>query len=129
LTIPILSIYLADGVQIGLKSTKSLWLITLTINEIDVKRRFLLHNVIIGGINSCFKKPTRKIMSQMIEPIVQQLQILEHGAICGIDDETFVYKAFLLGSINDKPANSLLQNIPEPNSAFGCSKCEIQGIC
>ncbi|CAF5216705.1 unnamed protein product, partial [Rotaria magnacalcarata] len=42
-----------DGVQIGLKSTKSLWLITLTINEIDVKNRFLLHNVVIGGINSC----------------------------------------------------------------------------
>ncbi|CAF2053857.1 unnamed protein product [Rotaria magnacalcarata] len=117
-----------DGVQIGLKSTKSLWLITLTINEIDVKNRFLLHNVVIGGINSCLKKPTRRIMSLMIEPIVQQLQRLEQGAICQFDDETLIYKVFLLGSINDKPANSLLQNIPEPNAAFGCSKCEIQGI-
>ncbi|CAF3340562.1 unnamed protein product [Rotaria sp. Silwood2] len=68
-----------DGVQLASNSSKSLWLITMTINEIDVKHRFLLNNVIIGGINSCFRKPTRNIMSLMMKPIVQQLQLLEQG--------------------------------------------------
>ncbi|CAF4552977.1 unnamed protein product [Rotaria sp. Silwood2] len=117
-----------DGVQLASNSSKSLWLITMTINEIDVKHRFLLNNVIIGGINSCFRKPTRNIMSLMMKPIVQQLQLLEQGGVCEIQGEMHIYKVFLIGSINDKPANSLVQNIPEPNAEFGCSKCEIQGI-
>lgn len=116
----------ADGVQLGLNSTKSLWLVTLSINEINVKHRFLLNNIIIGGVNACYKKPTRKIMNLMIEPIVKQLQLLEQGGVCEINSEMMMYRVFLLGSINDKPANSLVQNIPEPNAAFGCSKCEIQ---
>lgn len=122
----IASFLLADGVQLGLNSTKSLWIVTITVNEIDVKHRFLLNNVIVAGINSCYKKPTRKIMSMMIQPIVQQLQGLEQGGICEIIDEISTYKVFLLGSINDKPANALVQNIPEPNAGFGCSKCELQ---
>ncbi|CAF2840344.1 unnamed protein product [Rotaria sp. Silwood2] len=117
-----------DGVQLASNSSKSLWLITMTINEIDVKHRFLLNNVIIGGINSCFRKPTRNIMSLMMKPIVQQLQLLEQGGVCEIQGEMHIYKGFLIGCINDKPANSLVQNIPEPNAEFGCSKCEIQGI-
>ncbi|CAF3796229.1 unnamed protein product, partial [Rotaria sp. Silwood1] len=68
-----------DGVQLASNSSKSLWLITMTVNEIDVKHRFLLNNVIIGGINSCSRKPTRNIMRLMMEPIVQQLQLLEQG--------------------------------------------------
>ncbi|CAF3656376.1 unnamed protein product [Rotaria socialis] len=117
-----------DGVQLASNSAKSLWLVTMTINEIDTKHRFFLNNLIICGVNSCYKKPTRKIMNLMIEPIVQQLEILEQGGVCEIAGKISMYKAFLLGSINDKPANSLLQNIPEPNAAFGCSKCELQGI-
>ena len=98
----------------------------MTINEIDVKHRFLPSNIIIGGVNSCCKKPTRKIMNLMIEPIVQQLQLLEQGGIYEINDKINMYRVFLLGSINDKPANALVQNVPEPHAAFGCSKCELK---
>ncbi|CAF3538761.1 unnamed protein product [Rotaria socialis] len=121
-------LFSTDGVQLASNSAKSLWLVTMTINEIDTTHRFFLNNVIICGVNSCYKKPTRKIMNLMIEPIVKQLEILEIGVVCEIAGKMSVYKAFLLGSINDKPANSLVQNIPEPNAAFGCSKCELQGI-
>lgn len=64
----------------------------------------------------------------MMQPIVQQLEDLEQGGVCEILSETNAYKIFLLGSINDKPANALVQNIPEPHAAFGCSKCEIHVI-
>ncbi|CAF4408298.1 unnamed protein product, partial [Adineta steineri] len=34
-------------------------------------------------------------------------------------------RTYLIAVSNDKPANSLAQNLPEPNALFGCSKCEI----
>lgn len=36
-------------------------------------------------------------------------------------------RIYLIGICNDKPANSLVQNLPEPNALYGCSKCEIAG--
>ncbi|CAF1100809.1 unnamed protein product [Adineta steineri] len=36
-------------------------------------------------------------------------------------------RTYLIAVSNDKPANSLVQNLPEPNALFGCSKCEIAG--
>ncbi len=120
-----------DGVQIGTSTEKSLWLITLTINEIEKSDRFLLHNVIVGGINNCFKKPSRQIMRIMIDPIVQELKQLENPKFCyikSLNNKFEMYCVHLLGSTNDKPATALLQNIPEPNAAFGCSRCEIKGM-
>ncbi|CAF1622336.1 unnamed protein product [Rotaria sordida] len=118
-----------DGVQIGTSTEKSLWLITLTINEIQQTERFALHNVIIGGINSCFKKPSRGIMRIMIDPIVKELKELENPKCCyinSLNDAFEMYCVHLLGSTNDKPATALLQNIAEPTAAYGCSRCEIK---
>jgi hypothetical protein len=120
-----------DGVQIGTSTEKSLWIITLTINEIQLSERFLLHNVIIGGINSCFKKPSRQIMKQMIKPIVKELKELETPKCCyikSLNNKFEMYCTHLLGSTNDKPATALLQNIAEPTGAYGCSRCEIKGM-
>ncbi len=120
-----------DGVQIGTSTEKSLWIITLTINEIQLSERFLLHNVIIGGINSCFKKPSREIMTIMIQPIVEELKQLQSpkcSYIKAFDGQFEIYCAHLLGSTNDKPATALLQNIAEPTAAYGCSRCEIKGM-
>ncbi|CAF1437821.1 unnamed protein product [Rotaria sordida] len=119
-----------DGVQIGTSTEKSLWLITLTINEIQQTERFALHNVIIGGINSCFKKPSRGIMRIMIDPIVKELKELENPKCCyinSLNDAFEMYCVHLLGSTNDKPATALLQNTAEPTAAYGCSRCEIKG--
>ncbi|CAF4614081.1 unnamed protein product [Rotaria sp. Silwood1] len=119
-----------DGVQIGKSTEKSLWLITLTINEIQISERFSLHNVIICGINNCFKKPSRQIMRIMIDPIVKELKELENPKCCyikSLNNKFQLYCVHLLGSTNDKPATALLQNIAEPTAAYGCSRCEIKG--
>jgi hypothetical protein len=120
-----------DGVQIGTSTEKSLWITTLTINEIQLSERFLLHNVIIGGINNCFKKPSRRVMGIMINPIVEELKGLQSPKCCyikSLNNEFEMYSIHLLGSTNDKPATALLQNIAEPTAAYGCSRCEIKGI-
>ncbi|CAF4238175.1 unnamed protein product [Rotaria socialis] len=119
-----------DGVQIGTSTEKSLWLITLTINEINKSERLSLHNVIIGGINSCFKNPSRQIMRIMINPIVKELKELESPKGCyikSLNNKFELYCVHLLKSTNDKPATALLQNIAEPTAAYGCSRCEIKG--
>lgn len=120
-----------DDVQIGTSTAKSLWVTTLTINEVKQSECFLLHNVIIGGINSCFKKPTRRIMQIMIDRIVKELKDLQNPKGCyikALNNKFELYSAHLLGSVNDKPATALIQNTPEPTDAYGCSKCEVKGI-
>ena len=110
---------------------RSLWLITLTINEIKHSEQFLLHNVIIDGINSCYKKPIHRIMKIIIDPIVEQLKDLQNPKVCymkSLNNRLELYCAHLLGSINDKPATVLTQNIAEPTAAYNCSCCAIKGI-
>lgn len=36
-------------------------------------------------------------------------------------------KVFLIGSTCDKPAQSIVQNTPEPIAKYGCGQCEIPG--
>ncbi|UJR24354.1 hypothetical protein I4U23_005731 [Adineta vaga] len=38
-----------------------------------------------------------------------------------------IFKIFLLGCVNDKPATSLLLNHDESIGFFGCSYCTIKG--
>ncbi|CAF3764573.1 unnamed protein product [Rotaria sp. Silwood1] len=42
-------------------------------------------------------------------------------------NEYKLIRTYLLGVCNDKPANSLVQNAPEPIAKFGCTICEIAG--
>ena len=41
--------------------------------------------------------------------------------------EVFI-KVFLVSSCCDKPAQCLLQCLPEPTAKFGCGRCEIKGM-
>lgn len=36
-------------------------------------------------------------------------------------------KVFAIGATCDKPAQAIVQNIPEPIGKFGCGRCEIPG--
>lgn len=119
-----------DGVAIGNNTEESLWIITCTINEINRSERFKIHNSVIGGICSCFKKPTRTIMQLLLKPIVEQLLLLEKHHLFQMKAYNNDYKLiriYLLGTCNDKPANSLVQNAPEPIGKFGCTRCELPG--
>ncbi|CAF4262849.1 unnamed protein product [Rotaria magnacalcarata] len=56
-----------DGVAIGNNTEEPLWIITFTINEIKRGERFRTHNIIIGGVWSCYTKSNRKMMQFFIE--------------------------------------------------------------
>ncbi|CAF4026360.1 unnamed protein product, partial [Rotaria sordida] len=119
-----------DGIAIGNSTQESLWIITCAINEIKRRERFKIHNAIIAGICSCFKKPTRTIMGLLLKPIVDQLIQLEKHHLFQMKayhNEYRLIRTYLIGVCNDKPANSLVQNAPEPIAKFGCTTCEIPG--
>ncbi|CAF1378024.1 unnamed protein product [Didymodactylos carnosus] len=119
-----------DGVAIGNNTEQSLWIITCAINEIKRKQRFKIQNVVVGGICSCYKKPSRAIMQILLKPIVNQLLLLEEQhlfQIKGTKNEYKLIRMYLIGACNDKPANSLVQNAPEPIAKYGCSRCELCG--
>ncbi|CAF2948103.1 unnamed protein product [Rotaria sp. Silwood2] len=119
-----------DGVAVGNNTEQSLWIITCVINEITRKQRFKIQNVVVGGICSCYKKPSRAIMQILLEPIVNQLLLLEQQhlfQIKGTKNEYKLIRMYLIGACNDKPANSLVQNAPEPIAKYGCSRCELRG--
>lgn len=74
------------------------------------------------------KKPSRIIMQHMLLPIVCRLKELQKPNLYQISNYSYqMLRVYLIGVSNDKPANSLVQNQPEPNALFGCSKCEIAG--
>jgi len=74
------------------------------------------------------KKPSRLIMQQMLVPIVSRLKQLQKPILYQVFDNSYqILRVYLIGISNDKPANSMVQNQPEPNALFGCSKCEIAG--
>ncbi|CAF3413639.1 unnamed protein product [Rotaria sp. Silwood2] len=121
-----------DGIEVSKSSSSSLWIFTFVINEIKRSERFKLKNVIIGGIVSTTFKPNRDQMQKLLSPIVNELLILEKGEtfeVQGLSTSSNMHlKTFLIGSCCDKPAQSLVQGISEPIGAFGCGRCELQGV-
>ena len=121
-----------DGVQPNKGSDQSLWPILMVVNEINRKKRFSLENLIIAGMWPGPAKPSRSQMFLVFQNIVKDLKILEGGRrfrLYSSEDEQDgeLLKIFLIGSCCDKPAQCLIQCLPEPTGFFGCGFCEIQG--
>jgi hypothetical protein len=121
-----------DGVQPNKGSDQSLWPVLLVINEIKRKKRFSLENLIIAGMWPGPSKPSRSQMSLFFKNIVSELQELEQGQLFKLyspehDDHSQFIKVFLIGACCDKPAQCLIQCLPEPTAFFGCGRCEIEG--
>lgn len=67
-------------------------------------------------------------MQKMLSPVISQLKKIQNANLYHISNFSYeALRVYLIGVCNDKPANSLVQNQPEPNALFGCSKCEIAG--
>jgi hypothetical protein len=125
----------ADGIQVSNNSTASLWISTLTINEIKRTERFKLKHIIVTGIISATSKPTRVQMQSFLSPMVDELLVLEQGTFFemkGLNYSVTKYLTyFLTGSCSDKSAQSLVQGISKITGAYGCGGCggcEIKGI-
>lgn len=120
----------ADGIQPHKSSTQTIWPILLVINEIPLKRRFSIENIVLAGVWPGPSKPTRNDMSLFLRPLVNELLILEQGEnfdFYNEDNNSITACVFLIGACCDKPAQALLQVLPEPTAAFGCGRCEVKG--
>ncbi|CAF4526279.1 unnamed protein product [Rotaria sp. Silwood2] len=120
-----------DGIQPYNSTDKSIWPVTFVINEVKRNKRFLFQNLILGGIWPGPMKPKRFEMSAFLETIVVQLKELEQGSHfecrSGASFVRQFLKVFLICTCMDKPAQALVQNLPEPTAQFGCGRCEIRG--
>jgi hypothetical protein len=120
-----------DGVEVKKKSNKSIWPALLVINEIPLDQRYNLENVIIAGVWIAPNKPSRKEMKCFLSPVVEELSEMENGYIFNdcrkSPNHQNMIKLFLIGSCCDKPAQALVQNLPEPIARFGCGRCEVPG--
>ncbi|CAF4450948.1 unnamed protein product [Rotaria socialis] len=120
-----------DGIQPFNCSEKSIWPVTFVINEVKRKKRFCFQNLILGGVWPGPAKPKRFEMSAFLETIIVQLKELEKGYHfrCRLSAGyvTRFFKVFLICACMDKPAQALVQNLPEPTAKFGCGRCEIRG--
>ncbi|CAF1176624.1 unnamed protein product, partial [Didymodactylos carnosus] len=126
-----------DGIAIDTAGETSIWVIMFIINEIKRQQRYLMSSCIIGGIYPGARKPNRKQMSEMLRCMYEQLELLEqnitytlkHGNDHNARTTTKMtrLKVFLILASCDKPAISLVQNLPEPNAAYGCQFCEEEG--
>ncbi|CAM4767431.1 unnamed protein product [Rotaria magnacalcarata] len=120
-----------DGIQPFNCSEKSIWPVTFVTNEVKRKKRFCFQNLILGGVWPGPVKPKRFDMSAFLETIIVQLKELEKGYHfkCRLSAEyvTRFFEVFLICACMDKPAQALVQNLPEPTAKFGCGRCEIHG--
>ncbi|CAF2146016.1 unnamed protein product [Rotaria magnacalcarata] len=120
-----------DGIQPFNCSEKSIWPVTFVTNEVKRKKRFCFQNLILGGVWPGPVKPKRFDMSAFLETIIVQLKELEKGYHfkCRLSAEyvTRFFEVFLICACMDKPAQALVQNLPEPTAKFGCGRCEIRG--
>lgn len=120
-----------DGIQPFNSGEKSIWPVTFVINEVKRKKRFCFQNLILGGVWPGPSKPKRFEMFGFLEPIVAQLKELEKGAFfkcrMGNTHVSRFLKVFLICGCMDKPAQALVQNLPEPTAKYGCGRCEIRG--
>ena len=119
-----------DGIAPNKGSQQNIWSILLVINELPLKQRFAIQNIILAGVWPGPRKPSRSDMSLFFRTLVDELVALEKGVTFQVSDDNdnlIFTRIFLIGACCDKPAQALLQHLPEPIAAFGCGRCEVQG--
>jgi len=121
-----------DGVEVKKGSKVSIWPVLLVINELPFNQRYNLENTIIAGVWLARHKPSRTEMKCLLSPVMEELSQLEQEYTFvdyskPSNKQDTIINVFLIAACCDKPAQALIQNIPEPIAAFGCGRCEIEG--
>ncbi|GES94501.1 transposase domain-containing protein [Rhizophagus clarus] len=118
-----------DGFQIFKHKTNDYWVILFINNnlspEIRVKKENLLITMVIPGPNA------PKDMSTFLQPIINELQVLEEGILCfnGYTQQQFLLKAYVTHCTGDIPAISKCLNLVGHNAYKGCRFCNLLGTC
>lgn len=117
-----------DGIQPTKRAQSTIWPIILVVNEIPLKVRYELENIVLAGLWPGPTKPSRDRIKHLFRPVIDELIRLENGHTFHLFDGTVhIIHVYLVCGACDKPAQALAQCIAEPIAAFGCSRCEIEG--
>ncbi len=123
-----------DDIQSNKDSKKSTWPTLLVVDEILVRRHFSPKNIILAGVWPGPKNLSRTYMELFLKTLLNELVRLEDGNAFFIpsyssssSNQLMRIQVYLTGAYFDKPAQALVQNLPEPIAAFGFGRCELEG--
>lgn len=110
-----------DGVQMFNSSTRAIWPIQISINELPYRDR--KDNILLCGLWYGNEKPN---MNLFLRPFIDELTDLHSLGISFIppgSEEEITIKVHTLLSPVDSVARAPLQNVNQFNGKFGCSFC------
>lgn len=115
-----------DGVPVYKSSNVSMWLLSLTINELPQSERKKKENTLIFGIWFGHKKPHFNFffykMRSVIENLYRGIQVnLPNGNV-------ILVRGIILMGTFDLPAKSDVLNFVQFNGKYGCPVCFIPGV-
>lgn len=114
-----------DGVQLFNSSSRSMWPILVTVNELPYRLR--KHNMMVTGLWFDSVKP---VMNTFLKPFVEELIDLHEN---GFQSTTFIHNkpiqihVHILVAPVDSIARSMIQCIKQFNGKYGCSYCYHKG--
>ena len=119
-----------DGIEPNRNSHQTIWPILLVINELPMKKRFAIENILVAGIWPGCSKPKRTDIYHLLRPVIDEFLLLENSHelyFNNVNGESVRGRVLLIGCCLDKPAQALVQCLPEPIAAYGCGRCEVHG--
>lgn len=114
-----------DGASPDKSTTKSLWPIYLSVNEIPVCARY--KNVITCGLWFGKGKPN---MLMYLTPFVDLFnnKLSKIGIDCEIKGEKRNLKVYCINCTVDNPCRAAVQGVKQFNGKYGCNWCLIPGV-
>jgi hypothetical protein len=119
----------SDGIVLK-KSSRSIWVTCIIINELPRAIRFNIDNIIICSVSMGGNKPKKDQFQSFIVDWVHELHQLQLGFyVCfpNSNDNLIKVHAYLIAAALDKPAQALLLNINDPTGYYSCVRCTIRG--
>ena len=105
-----------DGVMVFNKGHADAWPFYLTFNELPMKLKYKLSNIVIPAI---YIGSTKIKNMEVVNEMCQEIYTLENG----IPVQNTTIKIFVIYGIFDKPARAFMLNMQAHNAQFGCPYC------
>ncbi|XP_069465487.1 uncharacterized protein [Ambystoma mexicanum] len=113
-----------DGVPIFKSSNVSMWPVYMLINELPIAMRKKRHNILLYGI---WISPGKPPMWSFLQPLYEELALLEKGYEFHDENGPFVSRCALLTCTCDLPARALVYNCVQFNGYYSCWHCLQKG--
>ena len=105
-----------DDLQVFNNNPKDCWPFFVAVNELPVKTKYSLSNIILARI---WVGTTKINNSVILNDLMKEIGLLEEGV--EINGEMFEF--FCIYGSFDKPARALILNVQNLNGTFGCPFC------